>query len=176
MIYSSLRVLTLAGLVGLAGCVTDPETGRALMPSDPGAFRLEPLTVSHLRAPQLVTVANGYSAKVIVPTMSKFVDADLRTVSETAVVMLSRALQDRGIGIAQEAPKKVTLRVSQLKMAGAPMVSAVILLEAEYGVDGRTAVPMQNTGFSAQRAVDGAILFALIKLVADEGFSAYLNN
>jgi hypothetical protein len=172
-----------AGLVlvalaaGVSGCITDPETGRLLMPTDPGAFSVEAAATSHLRSPQLVTIINGYSAPMLVPTMSKLVDADLKMVSETAAIMLGRALQAHGIGVAAEAPKTITLRISNLNLSGAPALPvASITLHAQFGDDTASSIAVQNRGFSAPRAVDGAILFALNRLVLDEAFVAYINR
>lgn len=175
---SSLRLPVLAVLaMALGGCITDPETGRLLMGTDPGAFNVEAAATVHLRAPQLVTIKNGYPAPVLVPTMSKLVDADLKMVSETAVIMLGRALQARGIGVAAEAPKTITLRISMLSLSGAPALPvASIILHAQFGDDTASSIAVQNKGFSSPRAVDGAILFALNRLVLDETFVAYINR
>jgi len=156
--------------MALAGCTT--------VPTDPGRFNLEPLAVSHLRSPQTLALVNTYAAPTVVQIDNRAGwSTDLKELTDTAAAMLRQAMEKRGITVAPESNKKVSLRILQAaaRMAGL-MTTARVQLVAQFGDETRTIVVGENTGFSGERALDGALLFALNQLVNDEKFVAYLNR
>jgi len=163
-----MRVALLA--LGLAGCTS--------VPTDPARFSLEPQAVSQLRAPQAIAVLNTYRAPAVTKINNAGWTADFQTLTESATVMLRSALAKRGITSAQP-EKTISLRVLRAGagMGGGPMMTtAVVQLGAQLGDGTRVVVDAQNVGFSGERALDGALLFALNKLVGDEKFVAYVNG
>ena len=158
-----------------AGCIT------VEVPTDPNTFEVESARLEHLRQPQGVRLANGHTspsiAKVQVGSMGQnTVLIDLKQLTETAITMLRRALDKRGITAGSGSEKTVTLLIPQASVIPAPSAPAEVVLEAEFGDGTRTVVAASNRGFAAQRALDGAVLFALNQLLADETFVAYMDK
>lgn len=170
-------------LIALAGCAT---TGT----SSPDRFSLEPSAVSHLRGPQTIKVVNGYLGPAIhtlrFSQNSVTVAMDQKDFTETAINVLSRALEKQGIRASSDSPKTVTLRVRILdhSMGGimiAPEFTGQVELVAELG----NGVSVSRHGRDMYRglgtepwgrAFDAAVLVALRGLVSDDKFVAYVNN
>jgi hypothetical protein len=154
------------------------QTFVVAVPTQPSAFDLEPAAVSHLRTPQALALDNGFQAETTIHlnTRSTRWSTDLMRLTDTARSMLQRAMEARGITFAPQEQRSITLRIHRAAAVGAPWAKSAVLLEARYGDGSSTVVTAENTGFSAQRALDGAVLVALGKLVADEKFVAYVNR
>jgi hypothetical protein len=96
--------------------------------------------------------------------------------------MLWRALEKQGLAITSQSGKTVTLKVYQPNALmqvyiGFANTYARVALDAEFGDGTRTTVLGENRSpAGAPRAFDGAVLFALNKLIVDEKFVAYLNK
>lgn len=161
----------------LAGCggeiVTRPE-----------ALPIEPGRVAHLRAPQAFALSNGLKAPVKHQIRNDSItwEVDERQLTDTAIVMLSRALEQQGIKPAPQA-KSAILRVEVRGGMGmfvpVPTVaaSARILLHADLGDGTRTLVDGEGgSGFGMQPAFEGAIRTALYRLLIDPAFIAYMNR
>jgi hypothetical protein len=178
-IYSSASaagIRTAVVLLGtaLAGCMTID------MPTDPDTYSVGASTVSHLRAAQPLSFRNGYEGEAKQPIR---VGAhtwlfDSRQMTETAIVMTERALVKGGVKVVPESGRAITLRV---RVTGGgvhgivPWVqtTARLVLEASFG-EATLSIPADNSSpMGAQRAYDGAILFALNRLLVDEKFTAY---
>jgi hypothetical protein len=167
-----------AGLVAMcSGCTWD-------IVGDPNRHSLEPDRVSSLRAPQNVALKNAYSSesKLDVQMGAYTVVFDQRRMTDAAIVMLGRALQKQGITNDAQASKSVELRLRPVRwrvagMMPAPQRIGTVVLDVRFG-DGTTATLEAENSSPANfdRVFDGAILFALRELVADERFVAYMNR
>lgn len=154
------------------------------VPTDPESFAIEPAAVSHLpRTPRLM-FDNGYGkgeGKLTInpPHGRAQYVFEQRDMTDTAIAVLRRAMEKHGISVAPQASKRITLRVHSLGMGFQMMAgtTAHLVLDARLG-DGTTlSIPAVNRSpASPQRAFDGAILFALNKLVLDQRFVAYLGH
>lgn len=165
--------------VSLAGCAMTID-----IPTSPDTFNVEPAALSHLRQSQGIAVKNGYGVETkreikMHPHTWAF---DLNQHTESAVVMLRRAMAKHGIGTAENAEKTITLRVRDPQatvrmLPGFAQTRAVLALDAEFGDGTKTYIEAENMSpWGAQRAYDGAILFALNRLLTDDKFVAYVNK
>ena len=166
--FRLLAVLLIAGSLG--SCSTDS--------TDPNRFSLPPSDLAHLRAPQSLGMRNAYPAPA--PIKTGLLAFDQQQLTETAIAMLTRAMDKHGIAVAAQAEKTVTLRVrlTNLRMRGMPpQRTARIYLDAELGDGTSTSLEAEETSLGEfDRAIDGAILVALKDLVADEKFVAYMKR
>src|SRR6185503_15074222 len=171
-----LIVLLLACLLG--SCSTDPS-------SDPNRFSLAQGEVAHLRAPQRLTLRNAYTAPAVKQVQAGLIplEFDQKQFTDTAIAVLSRAMEKHGIQVAPQGEKTVTLRVrgpTNLRMRGglgATSRTVRLELDAEFGDGTRTSLEAEETtGGEFTRAMDGAVLVALKDLVADEKFLAYMQR
>lgn len=162
----------------LVSCTTDPS-------SDPNRFSLPPGEVAHLRAPQRVTLKNAYTAPAVTKVQAGLIplEFDQKQFTDTAIAMLTRAMDKHGIAVAPQAEKTITLRVrgpTNLSMRGglgATARTARLYLDAEFGDGTSTSLEAEETtGGEFTRAMDGAVLVALKDLVADEKFVAYMKR
>ena len=179
LLKSLFALLTVLGLGACVGAFT-PNT------SNPDRFSLAPSAVAHLRAPQTIKFNNAYLSAAIFqlrfPRSGVTVDQDQQQYTETAIVMLSRAMEKEGISRSSDAKKTITLRVRivDYRLGGvviSPEYHGRVALDAEFG-DGSVA-SISGSGMSSlghSRAFDAAILVALNRLVADKKFVAYINN
>lgn len=171
--------IALVNLAGCAGALT-PNT------STPDRFSLEAGAVAHLRGAQTIKFINGYRSPAIYTmrfSRSRVtVDLDQQQYTETAITVLSRALEKQGIRASSDSPKTVTLRVQMFghSLGGiviSPEYTGHVELVAELGNGvsvSRLARDMSPGGWG--RAFDAAILVALRGLAADDNFVAYVNN
>jgi hypothetical protein len=168
---SRARLPVWAAAVLLAGCTLD-------IPTNPDTFNVEPGRMSHLRQPQSIALDNGHAGPAVMQIKQSphTLVIDLRQLTDTAITMLGRAMSKQGISVDPQSPKKVTLRIQRALVASAPAAPAQVLLEAQFGDGTKTILTASNTGFSAQRALDGAVLFALNGLLVDVKFVAYMNR
>jgi hypothetical protein len=166
-ILQGLATLVALGLVGCA------------VTSNPEAYDVEGVQGAQLRAPQRVALKNSYMVATVVPLARGF-EVDAQQVTETAISMLRRAVEKQGITLAPEAEKTLVLRVQNVSAGQqnfmSPMTKAGLALDVAYG-DGTTSTVLGgNVGYGHQKAIDGAVLFALNKLMQDGAFLAYMNK
>ena len=175
MVFRAVAVLLIAALAGCGGeIVTNPD-----------ALTIEPSRLKEVRAPQTVTLNNGLASAVKhqIRTESIAWEVDARQLTETAIVMLRRALEKQGIRPAPQPGKTVTLRIQVRGGMGmfvpVPTVaaSARLTLHADFGDGTATSVDGQGgSGFGMQDAFEGAIPNALHRLLFDPAFLAYMNR
>jgi len=174
--FSAATAVVIAA--ALTGCTID-------VPTDAQTFNLEPTSMSQLRASQqTVALKNGYQGenkqqfKVGVHTWI----VDARGLTDTAIAILGRGLEKRGLKTAPQAEKTVTLRVvahsaSEQNFPGFTQSRVRVALDVLCGDGTRLLTQADNMSPSgAQRAFDGAVLFALNRLLAEEKFLAYMNR
>lgn len=174
--FLSLATTLLA--FGLSACVNIVET-------NPDNYSIETAAVAPLRGPHSVALKNAYAAvqeaKATMPMRGghKLV-VEQKDLTNTAIVMLKRAFEQQGIRIAEDAEKTVTLRVRATGYAfaaGGITVTGKIVLQAQLGDGTVISYPNENlTPRGWEHAFDGAVLFALKELVADERFIAYVKR
>jgi hypothetical protein len=102
-LFQALGVLLGATLAGCGGeIVTSPD-----------ALRIEPFWLAQLRAPQSVALSNGLSNAVKYQIRNESItwELDARQLTDTAIVMLQRALDAQGIRPGAQPVKTVTLRI-----------------------------------------------------------------
>lgn len=175
MLFRIVAVLLAATLAACGGTIH----------TDPNAASLDAFRLTHLRSPHAVTLVNGVAAetKRQIRQDSLSWEVDTRQLTDTAIAMLGRGLENQGIRVGPQSPKSLTLRVA-LRGASAQFVpvptvaaSARIALEVDFG-DGTTTWVSGSDGsaFGVQRAFEGAIRAALHALLNDPQFVAYLNR
>lgn len=161
-----------------SGCAID-------VPTSPDTFRVEPANAGHLRGPQTVALRNGYQTeakKTFNVGMGNSWTTDQKQVTDTAITMLSRALEHPRIKTADPAPKAVTLavRVDHAFMHSSAFVSHAnvrLFIDATFGDGSSTTVSAANNSpMGASRAFEGALMRGLNTLLIDERFVAYLNK
>lgn len=166
----------LAGLLltELAGC------GPLMIQSNPGTFAVPPEAGAQLRGPQNVALNNAYKAETQVKLLVGARDwiADLQQYTETAIAILDREMTKKGISNTLQAPKSVTLSVRDVRAGtGWGVIRALLILDAQYGDGTKSTIETENTSpATAWRAVDGAIMLAVTRLLRDEQFLAYVNR
>jgi hypothetical protein len=169
-----LRLATVLVALGLSACVT------ISVPTNPNNYSIEPKAVAHLRAPQSVALKNAYPAEASIsfPIQTNTLVLDQKQLTETAIVMLSRALEKQGIAKSEQAKKTITLRVrAQGYRFQIFRWTGLVILEAQLGDGTVLSYPNENlSGKGYEHAFDGAVLFALNDLLADEKFIAYMNR
>ena len=151
------------------------------VPTDPNHYNIKPETVTHLRASQSVALKNAYPAEASVSLpmpYSQSLVVEQKQLTETAIAILGRALEKQGIAKSGQTEKTITLRVRARGYTSQPFRwTGKIILEAQLGDSTVISYPQENlSGHSMGRAFDGAVLFALNDLLADEKFIAYMNR
>jgi hypothetical protein len=171
--FSHLIAVLLAAGVSACGMIIN-------VPTNPDNYRIEPKVVAHLRAPQTVALKNAYPAEanISLPIRHNTLAVEQKQLTETAVVMLSRALEKQGITTSEQAEKRITLRV---RAQGYRMQvfrwTGIVILDAELGDGTRISYPNESLSPKGwENAFDGAVLFALQDLLEDERFVAYMNK
>ena len=165
----------LGGLVlaALAGC------GPLEVKSDPTTCNVAPDAGSQLRGPQSITLINSYKAETQVKIQEGARDwmADLQQYTETAITLLNGEMAKKGISNSPQAAKSVTLRIFNVHANPGWTIRASLALEAQYGDGTKSAIVTDNSSpANAWRAVDGAIMIAVSRLLSDEKFLAYVNR
>lgn len=172
-----LHALAVLVLPVLSACTIPIET-------NPDSFNLEPAALTHLSGAKGVALENAYKADA--PLNMRMGQhtwvLEQKKMTDTAIAMLRRALDKQGMGAGPQAPKIVTLRVTAPRATmqvypGFANTFATVTLDAEFGDGARISIIAENRSpAGAQRAFDGAILFALNKLLVDEKFVAYIKR
>ncbi len=165
----------------LAGCAVE-------VPTNPGTFDVAPEKVSHLqRGKGALSLTNGYSAEAKSNMrMGSGVTwvIDQQRLTDTAIVMLTRALEKQGIEMREQSPKTLALQVQVLRVrmvrhpfSPVAQTTAGIALQARFGDGSESRIEAENMSpMGGQRAFDGAVLFALNELLEDEKFVSYMNR
>jgi len=168
-----LVMATVALLLGACGMMVN-------VPTNPDNYSIDPKAVTNLRAPQSVTLKNAYDAETPanMPMRYNTLVVEQKKLTDTAIVMLSRALEKRGIATSERADKTVTLRI---RAQGYRMQTfrwtGQVVLEALLGDGSVISYPNESLSPKGwENAFDGAVLFALNDLLADEKFVAYINR
>jgi hypothetical protein len=171
-----LRQYTAAGflLAALAGC------GPLMIQSDPNTFAVAPEAGAQLRGPQSISLNNSYNVQTQVQIFDggRTWQADLKQYTETAIAILDREMTKKSISNTAAAAKSMTLRVRDVHAnLGGWVIRASLVLDAEYGDGTKSTIETSNSSpGTAWRAVDGAIMFAVTRLLRDDQFLAYLNR
>ena len=145
--------------------------------SNPDAFEVPLEAPLKFRGGQSVGLANAYK----VPTESKIYIGgpgwvgDLQQYTNTAITKLGRELQKAGVSLGA-GRKSVVLRVRDVQAApGMWLISSKLVLDAEYGDGTKSSITVEDGGATAWRAVDGALVRAIGKLLVDAQFQAFVN-
>jgi hypothetical protein len=159
-------------LCGTFGCAPLQIT------TNPDAFPVPLDNPVQLRGNQSIDLLNAYKTQTQVkiflggPTW----EADLRQYTQSAITLLGRELRKSGATI-EPSNKSIVLRVHNVQSApGAFLIPGSLVLDAEYGDGTKSSVAEQDNASSAWRAIDGAMVRAVAKLLADERFQAYVNG
>lgn len=173
------RILAIFFLL-LAGCAVE-------VPTDPGTFDMQPDKLEHLQRGQSLSLMNGYSGEAKANLRLRGGVTwiiDQQRLTETAIIMLTRALEKHGLEPRDQAEKTVTLQVKVMRVnlhrpAFSPVMqtTAMVALHARFGDGTSTQIEAENMSpMGGQRAFDGAVLFALNDLLQDEAFVAYMKR
>lgn len=158
--------------VGLAGC------SRLNVESDPDTFPVPLSSASGLRGGQKIAVENFYKGPTVVPVAETGagVDADLHQYTQTAMTQLRRTLRAQGIPIGPS-PKTVTLKVANVSFEyGWTITYRLSLTAALEGAGTVTVTAANSSPATAYRAIDGAIMRAVTKLLINTEFEKYINE
>jgi hypothetical protein len=156
----------------LSACTSTVKT-------NPNNLELGSAAVSHL-PPRAITLVNGHASeselRFSMPPNTLIVAP--KQMTDTAIDALRRGLDKYLPPRGKASAKRVTLRVTSPRSAGAyPNPSVAISLEAVFGDGTRTLVNGQ--GYSvrgADRSFEAAILNALHQLLGDPRFVAYMKR
>lgn len=152
--------------------VHDPT--RFSFKSGPG-LSIDHKLAEHLRGPQAVAIHNYFVVYANDPQAAKWTEG--KKLTDTAALLLGKIMEKQGIAVDAKAGKVMVLRVLESRIGGGtPMRGAAAALEARYGDGSVSRVSATNVGFSGYRSADGAMLFALYRLIQDQKFVAFMNN
>lgn len=162
-------------LVGmLVGCAAPT------IETDPDTFDVPEDAAKHLRAGGNVALTNAYSAetKVKIWTMG---DSgwfgDLKQYTDTAITMLGREMQKKGVTVDPKAAKTVTLKVRDVSASPGWTIESNLTLEAQYGDGTKSVITTRNSSPSdAWRSVSGSLMYAVTQLLSDKKFVEYVNK
>lgn len=165
--------LAVSLIAALAGCT-------ATVPTKPDNYSVAPKATAHLRPAQSVSLVNGYPAEsnLRVRLRGTTLVLERQKMTDTAIAMLTRALENQGITVTPQAEKTVTLQVQPQGVVFQMFrYTGRINLVAKFG-DGKEAhLPQENMSpMGWTNAFDGAVLFALNDLLEHESFVAYMNR
>ena len=164
----------------LVGCAVE-------VPTDPGAFDVAQDKLANLRRGQAVSLVNDYAGEAKANLRLRGGVTwiiDQQRLTETAIIMLTRALEKQGLEPRDQSDKTIALRVQVMRVnlhrpAFSPVMqtTAMVALQASFGDGTTTRIEAENMSpMGGQRAFDGAVLFALNDLLEDEAFVAYMNR
>jgi hypothetical protein len=149
------------------------------VPTKPDNYDIAPKATAHLRSPQSVSLVNGYDAESNVQFRLRgggTLVFERRQLTQTAIAMLTRALEKQGISVTPQAPKTITLQVQPQGLVFQYFrYTGRITLVARLGDAGEVHIPQENLSpMGWTNAFDGAVLFALNDLLEHENFVAYM--
>ena len=156
----------------LCGCTTAVRT-------NPINIEIGSAALSHVPA-RPVTLVNGHASeselRFSMPPHTLIVEP--KQMTEAAITALRNGLDKHRPPKSKAAPKRITLRVTSPRSAGAyPNPGVAISLEAQFGDGTRTLVNGQ--GYSARgadRSFEVALQNALNQLLSDQRFVAYMKR
>ena len=159
----------------LAGC------GPVTLMAKPDTFPVPPEAAEQLRGGQSVALNNAYKAKTDATVYSVRDQpgwvGDLQQYTDTAIVMLGREMGKKAVTVGPQAAKSVTLRVYDVQGTPGWTIKITLALDAQYGDGTKTTIRTENSSPSdAWRALDGALMFAVSRLLRDPEFLAYVNR
>jgi hypothetical protein len=159
----------------LAGC------GPVMLAAKPDTFPVPAEAAGALRGGQTLALNNAYKAKTEAVVYSVRDQpgwvGDLQQYTDTAIVMLGREMGKKGVTVAPQAAKSVTLRVFGVTGEPGWTIRVTLSLEAQYGDGTKSTIRTENSSPSdAWRALDGALMFAVSRLLRDDEFLAYVNK
>jgi hypothetical protein len=164
-------VLSSAALAMLvAGCSVTIGTS-------PNAYPFPSEEVFGVRSGVTVSVTNFYTAPERVELASR-VFCDLQHFTATAVTMVQRELQDKGVTMSSDAEKTIVLKMVYPNwVRGMWSMIGRITLQATLGNGEEITIDAENkTAGNAPRAFNGAILRVVTALLKNETLAAYLNE
>lgn len=175
------KLLGPALLVVIAGgCAVD-------VPTSPDTFAVDAANAGHLRGPQSIWLKNAYNAGVkrdLGAGKGYTWSIDEKQMTDTAITMLARAVEKHGFKTEAPADKSITLQVRvqqgfihQRAVSFVAHANVRLLLDATFGDGTGTTLPGDNNSpMGPSRAFEGALMFAINKLLVDEKFVAYVNK
>jgi len=150
------------------------------VPTNPDNYSIDPKAVANLRTSQAVALKNAYpeETNANMPMRHNTLVVEQKKLTDTAIVMLRRALEKQGITTSESAGKTITLRV---RAQGYRMQTfrwtGQVILEAALGDGAVISYPNESLSPKGwENAFDGAVLFALNDLLADDKLVAYINR
>lgn len=161
-----------AAALVLCGCTSAVRT-------NPNNIEIGPAAVSHL-PPRPVTLVNGHASEseLRFSTPPHTLIIEPKHMTETAIEALRIGLDKYRPPKGKASPKRITLRVTSPRSAGAfPNPAVAISLEAQFGDGTRTLV--EGQGYSARganRSFEVAVQNALQQLLSDQRFVAYMKR
>ena len=173
-----LFAAALAAVLSACGTVT--------VVTDPGAYSV-PANAAAPREGKSVALLNAYSTDPMT-LISDRIQVDLRQVTDTAIHMMRRHLEKKGVTVDPNASTKVTLKIVNANMYYMAIPFAErwrtnLDLEATFGDGTSTSVRAENSAPVAfrgqvvlQRSVEGATMYAVSDMLRDKRFQAYTNR
>lgn len=171
-VYAGRTLLACAVVVLAAGCTSAVRT-------NPNNIELGSLAVSHL-PPRPVTLLNGHAteSELRFSTPPHTLIIEPKHMTETAIEALRTALDKYRPPKGKAGAKRITLRVTSPRSAGAyPNPAVAVSLEAVFGDGTRTLV--EGQGYSARganRSFEVALQNALQQLMSDQRLVAYMKR
>jgi len=186
----ALFVAPLVGAVALIGISS--ECAAQVRPfrvnSIPTSVSVPDGAAQRLRGGQQIAIKNAYDAptKLIVGTVRNplmghpsVLEADLHEFTDTAISVLERRMEKDGITMDAEAKKSITLRVRRMSATN-PYGNARVSVTLEAALGNGTKTTYQRDHETAwvgwSPAFDGAVLKAVIALLHDVEFLAYVDR
>ena len=164
-------LIPLAVLGAAAGCAPIP------VQSNPHAFEVPLDAPLKFRDGPTIELVNAYR----VPTKGKIFlgtpnwEVDLQQFTGSAIVLLGQEMRKAGASVGS-ARKSIVVRVHSVQAGpGMWLVSSRVVLDAEYGDGTKSSVAAEDAAANASRAIDGALVIAVSKLLVDERFQAFVN-
>ena len=173
-----LFALALAGALSACGTVH--------VVTDPGAYSV-PSNAASPREGTRIALLNAYPDQTN-KLIADRVQVDLRQVTDTAIHMMRRHLERKGVTVDANAPKKVTLKIVNANMYYMAIPFAErwrtnLDLEATFGDGTGTSVHAENSAPVAfrgqvvlQRSVEGATMYAVSDMLRDKRFQSYTSR
>lgn len=158
--------------------------GTVAVQTDPKALKIPEGAAADLRAPQMVSLRNAYQAETVVKVNNATPawTSDLKLVTDTAIAILTQAIEKQGLKVVPQAEKFVTVRVHSVSagLAGlmiAPEARARIVLDATYPDGSRTTVDAHDKAlYHSHNVIDGAVMLAAMDLLRHPEFVSYMNR
>ena len=165
-----ISLITIGFVQFLGGCSLSIGT-------KPDAYPFPSEQVFNVRPDVETNITNFYTNPEVVVLAGK-VSCDLQHFTDTALKMVQRELQMKGVKVSPASEKSVVLKmVNPIWETGMWTMKGKVTLQATLG-NGKTVTidAVNQTGGNAMRAFNGAILKAVTGLLKDEVLAEYLNE